>query len=294
MKQIVRRALARDRSRSDAGVERILDKKLADFAAMQDFSGLWELKDYCLATVSCIKDASPDAQERIRHLLGRGRLLEAWAIEKAGMSYAAKMSLLAESINEQKLYSLFGAEEARHFHFIDQTLGEHSALASPPDPFIAMLNEIIGSVGRRPLIFIIQVVLEGWGIEHYASLSKSCLDQGLRAALREILGDEAAHHGSGLALFDEAELSRGEREYILEMMDAFLGMVRIGPVGVLGAIEQELGSWAPGQSTRVLEQMDARADTARKLALLEGFLAKARADKILARLRKADAFTPAF
>lgn len=294
MKRIVNQALTRERYQSAAGVERILDKKLDSTPASADFAAIWDLPAYGLERVKGLIEADSEAQSRVRHALARGRLLEAWAIEKAGMSYAAKMSLLAESINEQKLYSLFGAEEARHFHLIDQTLGgQIPAELTASDPFIALLNEIIATAARRPLIFVIQVVLEGWGIEHYAAMGKACRDDALKAVLREILSDEAAHHGSGLALFNEADLSRAERDYILEVMQVFLGMVRIGPVGVLGALETELGPWAPGQRARVLTEMDAEADTARKLALLEGFLVKAGAHGLRERLCDTKAFTPA-
>lgn len=294
MDAIIRNALARSSRQSDAGVERILDKKLETRGSLSDFSRLWGLADYQLESVGLVQDAAADVQQGILHRLGRGRLCEAWAIEKAGMSFAAKMGLLAQSINEQKLYSLFGAEEACHFHAVDQLLGEQSPLGEPADPFITLLNDIIVSAARRPLILIIQVVLEGWGIEHYASMGKACRDEGVKAILRRILGDEAAHHGSGLALFREADLTPAERDYIYETMSTFLYMVRIGPASVLGAIEQALGGWAPGQRDKVIEQMDARSDTARKLALLEGYLLKAKAEKIHQRLQAANAFAPAF
>lgn len=292
MKDIVRQALNKDRALSDAGVERILDKKLGAPGVLTDCSTLWSLTDLGLGEVRQVTEAPAENRVHLRHLLGQGRLREAWSIEKAGMSFAAKMSLLSESLNEQKLYSLFAAEEARHFHCIDETLGDQRPQHT--DPFIDLLNEIIVSAGRRPLIFIIQVVLEGWGIDHYATMSKTCREPGLQKILRDILSDEAAHHGSGLALFKESELSKQEEDYIFDMMAAFLGMVRIGPVGVLGAIEAEFGGWAPGQRESVLTEMNAMADTQRKLGLIEGFLVKARAPKLLERLKAAEAFSPCF
>ncbi len=290
--EIIKQSLEKDRAISDAGVERILDKKLESRTPLADCSELWSLADLGLSQVSSVNEASEASQLRLRHVLGQGRLREAWSIEKAGMSFAAKMSLLSESLNEQKLYSLFAADEARHFHCIDESLGEQRP--DHNDPFINLLNEIIITAGRRPLIFIIQVVLEGWGIDHYASMSKTCREPGMQRLLHAILSDEAAHHGSGLALFKEAELTQIEQDYIFEMMTAFLGMVRIGPVGVLGTLEAEFGGWAPGQRARVLAEMDAEADTVRKLNLLESFLVKARAPKLLERLKQVDAFSPCF
>lgn len=290
MKQVLQQALARTSQHSDSGVERILEKKLNVSETTVNLSEIWTLADYGLDQVTCVQTAPLAVQAQLREQLALSRLQEAWSIEKAGMCFAAKMSLLAETINEQKLYSLFAAEEARHFHFIDQTLGER--VPSEPDPFIGLLNEMIISAGRQSLQFLVQVVLEGWGIEHYAMLQQSCQDAGLKTSLRKILVDEAAHHGSGLALFKEAHLSRSEREYILEMMNHFLGMVQIGPVSVLQILETQFGGWAPGQRAEVLEQMQARQETERKLKLLESFLIKAKAERILDRLQRAGAFLP--
>lgn len=294
MEADLRRALARSGRFSEAGVERILDKKLPPQTPVARLAELWELTDYDLGGVTALAGLDAAGREGLAHALAHGRLSEAWSIEKAGMSFAAKMSLLAESLHEQKLYSLFASEEARHFHSVDQALGSEAPEQEPPGPFIALLNEIIASAGRRPLQFVIQVVLEGWGIDHYALLSRSCRDDGLKTVLQGILTDEAAHHGSGLALFREADLTPAEFGYVAETMQVFLEMVRIGPAAVLSALEQALGGFAPGQRTRVLEQMDARRDTVRKLALLESYLVKARAGRLLERLQAGGAFSPAF
>lgn len=292
MKKIVSHALARPPARSSDGVERILAAKCPPTAPIEDFSLLWTLDSYGLEGVSHVMAASPEQQRNLRAALARGRLLEAWQIEKAGMSFAAKMNLLAESLSEQRLYSLFVAEEARHFQLIDGLLG--SPEPGPADPFISLLHGMIATAGRRPLQLLIQVVLEGWGIEHYAGMARQCRDPGLKAALSQILADEAAHHGSGLSLFEESQLTPDEQDYAVETLQSFLAMVAIGPVGVLAAIADETGGLSDQQSQQVLTEMDARADTQAKLDLLAGLLRKAGAQRILARLQQAHAFTPTF
>ncbi len=277
---------------SNREVEQILTRKLSHIAPEPNFAGLWDLNDHRLGHVSQVLSASQDTRQAILTDLAQGRFREAYGIEKAGMSFAAKMSLLAQSLNEQKLYSLFASEEAAHFHFIQAVLGDPPDLSK--DPFIQFLNELIISAERRPLLFIIQVVLEGWGLDHYAGMLKSCKQASFKGPLQQILSDEAAHHGSGLSLFQEDELSQSELKYTLEMISAFLDMVRIGPVGLMQTLDSHLGGLTTAQKQAVLTEMDAVEDTTRKLNLLKGLMQKAQAKRILAELEAKSAFALLF
>ena len=236
---------------------------------------------------SCLQKLSEDQETQLHTQLARARFLEAYHIEHAGMCFAAKMSLMAQSLHEQKLFSLFAAEEATHFHFIEAVIGTPQL---EKDPFIELLQEIIGSAERRPLIFIIQVILEGWGLDHYGLMKKTCQDTGLQAYLQRILQDEAAHHGSGLSLFNEADLTPSEFAYIQEMLVHFLNMVRIGPISILQSIEDTVGEQTQPQKSNILEEMQAHQDTQRKLNLLRELMHKAQAHKTLDALESKEAF----
>lgn len=290
--EVLSQSLAKTQQQSVVGVEKILSKKLPPTLQPPDFAGLWQWQDYGLDQVQAVQQASSEAQHQLLALLARKRFEEAYFIEKAGMSYAAKMSLLSESLNEQKLYSLFAAEEASHFQLIDSLLGEPQQMQ--PDPFIELLNGMIQTGSRRGLILMIQVVLEGWGLDHYSLMMKSCRQPAVQAALRQILSDEAAHHGSGVALFEESALSPAEFQQIVETLQRFLSLVQIGPVGVLGAIGQVLGESTAAQRSQILSEMQALPETARKLNLLKGYLLKVKAHRLLASLEEKGCFQPQF
>jgi hypothetical protein len=285
-------ALTKTQNSSSRGVEQILNRKLEKNEIVSDFSGFWNLSAHRLANVQQVIQASSETQHQILHDLARDRFLEAYGIEKAGMSFAAKMSLLSESLNEQKLYSLFAAEEALHFNFIQSVLGEQTPHSG--DPFIQFLHAVIISAERRPLLFIIQVVLEGWGLDHYAGMLKTCQNEPLKAPLQRILLDEAGHHGCGLSLFDESQLSEAELAYTLEMMGNFLDMVRIGPVGLLQNLDHNLGGLTTTQKQTILTEMGAIEDTQRKLTLLKALMQKAQAHRILAALEARESFALLF
>ncbi|MGV3525461.1 MAG: ferritin-like domain-containing protein [Candidatus Sericytochromatia bacterium] len=285
--QQVRQSLHKTELHSTREVEQILNRRREVVAPAADFASLWSLQALGLGGVSCVQAASEEVQQALRAQLGRGRLSEAWQIEKAGLSFAAKMSLLAESSAEQQLYALFGAEEAQHFALIQQALGP---LTPAPDPFITLLHAMIAEGSRSSLQLMIQVVLEGWGIEHYANMMKQCQHAPLKAGLQQILSDEGAHHGSGVSLFKAAQVSQADLAQMVEFMTPFLYMVQIGPVSALQAVHEQLGGLTRAQEARVLDEMDAVADTTRKLQLLRQLMLKAEGHALVERLDGLKAF----
>ena len=92
---------------------------------------------------------------------------------------------------------------------------------------------------KKSLVFMIQVLLEGWGMTHYTEMTDQCLDEELTLNLKSILADESSHHGSGLILFDERDLNREEREYILTSLKSFLQMVQVGPAGTMSRVLEQ-------------------------------------------------------
>jgi hypothetical protein len=290
LKSILANSLSKSEVQSTKEVEQILAKKLNSEHEIIDFSKLWDASSFELGRVSSFQKLDEKAQYSILEKLSIGRFLEAYNIEKAGMSFTAKMSLLAESQNEQKLYSLFSAEEATHFHYIQNALSD-SKVDYKADPFIELLNEVILTGERRPLIFIIQVVLEGWGIDHYSLMEKTCLNPKVRNQLRLILQDEAAHHGSGLSLYNESDFTESEMNYTADMMSEFLKMVNCGPVGVMTVLGENISS---SKLSGVYDELNAHFETQRKLNYIKGLMIKANSNKLIDTLESKKLFIPNF
>src|SRR5262249_61466855 len=82
---------------------------------------------------------------------------------------------------------------------------------------------------RTTLSYIVQVILEGWGISHYHALAKDCLDAGLTAVLENIIRDEGRHHASGLVLFKEHRHSPDNLKRLVDLLAEILLMVQAGP-----------------------------------------------------------------
>src|SRR6476469_106616 len=88
----------------------------------------WDATHFGLERVTIFQDASEAEQQAIAQIASQGLLIEAYFVEKAGMGYMAKMLLLAETLEERMLYSLFAAEEATHLAQIRKFFD------SPPSP----------------------------------------------------------------------------------------------------------------------------------------------------------------
>ena len=252
----------------------------------------WDAGFFGLDRVGVFAAAAPAAQDAVLERCGRGLLTEAFYIEKAGVAFAAKMILLAPTIDERKLYAMFAADEATHLHGIGAFVDAPED-APRSNPFLALLSELIEDGERDSLQMVIQIVLEGWGLAHYRSLRDGCQDESLRGLFTAILADEAAHHGSGVLLIGERRLGAASRERVLATMTRFLAMVQAGPQAVAGAVEAELGPLSTAARIRLFDELDAERHSAARLAQLRDLMCKTPGGaELAARLERSDCFRP--
>jgi hypothetical protein len=251
----------------------------------------WPAAHFGLDRVSAYREASEETRHRILLGCSRGVLAEAYYIEKAGMYFAAKMSLLAESAEERMLYSLSGADEAAHFSWISKYVDNASIASHARDPFTQLLDEVLRHEEREVLCYIVQVILEGWGIGHYRALERGCRDEGLRTVLGNIIKDEGRHHAGGVILWRERPPSEGQWRRLAEVMTRLLQMIQAGPQAVVSQIEPGLGGLSRAQKTRVFEELNCEADAAGKLGVIKSLIASAGgAERLLAEFERRGAF----
>ena len=232
----------------------------------------WGAAYFGLHETRLFRGATEPQRREILDRCGRTLLEEAFFIEKAGVAYAAKMILLAESSHERQLYGLFAGDEAVHLEMIGRYVDPGS---DPNNPFVDLLAELIERGDRAALQLLIQIVLEGWGIVHYRGLRGACENPELERVLAAILRDEAAHHQSGVTLFNEREPDRASWTFITDAMSAMLRLVQAGPQAVVAAVERVLGHLRPDQKLDLLADLGARAHSAERLRKLKALMGKA-------------------
>lgn len=187
---------------------------------------LWGKERYHLERSSFFKTLDQSVQEQIMERITQLNLSLSAYIEKSGHNYGAKMILLSESMQEKSLYALFTAEEAMHLKEFENFMN------FTPDPKIhwhPMLNplaEAIKDGEKNTCTYIIQVLLEGFGMAHYNGLRNDCLYLPLKKAYEKILIDEAKHHGTGLILSKQAKLSNLEKDQIFEYSRDFINSLQ--------------------------------------------------------------------
>jgi hypothetical protein len=250
----------------------------------------WDAAYFGLDRVTYFQQASIDQQRQILQITNRQLLEEAYFVEKAGMGYMAKMVLMAESIEERMLYSLFSADEAIHLSQI------RGFLASEPentaDPFFQLLAELAELDDRAVLMFVIQVVLEGWGLSHYRSLAQDCQIPALVVLFTGFLQEESKHHATGVTLFQTVECGVNQQAVMLEVLAKFLQMVQVGPQGVVGAIGQVLGGLSVGQRVQVFEELDTQTHSGARLTLLQKLMQTGGGGEMVQQLIDRGSFNP--
>ena len=244
----------------------------------------WDADFFGLSHIRAFRAADAEAQARVLAHACEGVLQEALQIETLGMAYAAKMTLLAPTLEERSLYALFTAEEATHLTNVSSFVSRREV----DSPFLDLLRQLTEQSDRAGLVLLVQVVLEGWGLDHYRGLARSCRDPGLTRVLEGILRDEARHHGSGVVLAPRLGVPEGAED----VLASFCQMVRVGPQGLLSALEHGLGPLPRSSRVRALEELDTRAHAGRRLTLLRELLERVGADALIHTLDTRGCFTP--
>jgi rubrerythrin len=239
----------------------------------------WEASTYGLDRLDLFQNVPLEIQSAILSRLSQLRLEEAYHIEKAGIAFGAKMILESQTFEERKLYAHFAAEESEHLAMIESYL-DHITEDHLTNSFLLYLSDLIKNAPKEVLVFMIQVVLEGWGLEHYTELAKTCNDPSLQKTLKKIVQDEAGHHGAGMILFKESQLSAQQTQMITQALRVFLNMVRVGPYSLITTLKQYL-KLDSQQVTQTLIKLQAAKETNQKLLTLRSLAIRSGANKII-------------
>jgi hypothetical protein len=252
---------------------------------------LWAPSHFGLDRVTRFERAGEDERRRILAACARSLLEEAYFIEQAGLAFAAKMVLLADSAEERVLYSLVAADEAAHFHAIASHLPRPAGQRADP-PFLRWLAEVIEEGDRVSLCYLIQVVLEGWGIVHYQALARGCRGERLRRTLVAIARDEALHHRGGVLLARRRDASEASRGFARQALARLLEMVRAGPQAVVKALADVTGPLGRAERVQAFQELDAAGHSGRRLRLLRSLIGAGGADRLAERLDSRGLFAP--
>ncbi|MEH2303832.1 ferritin-like domain-containing protein [Nostoc sp.] len=278
---------------SDDRLRRILTAALPNQNNYANYPQLnyWDAEFFNLHQVQIFQQSNINEQSAILELANRSLLEESYFIEKAGVGYMAKMVLLSETVEERMLYALFTADEATHLHQISYFLPEME-VTSTDEPFLCLLSEVVESADKTVLLFVLQVVLEGWGLSHYRRLAKECRYPVLAELFSSFLQSESRHHATGTTLFNQITVSALSQTRILDVLAQFLFMVQVGPQSLLAAVEQVKGHLTRSQKIQILEELDTETHSRTRLQILRSLMGGKSAQSIVQNLEERGAFEP--
>lgn len=253
----------------------------------------WPATHFGLDRARLYLQSTENEKLRILQNCGDSLLAEAYYIEKCGIYFAAKMALVAETAQERMLYSMIGADEATHFSWVAGFANQDAVARHLRDPFIQLLDEVLQREDRATLSYIVQVILEGWGINHYRALARDCQNKELKRVFENIIRDEALHHRSGVVLFNEQNLSDEQVGNITNILASILLMVQCGPQMVVSQVERVKGPLAKEEKERLFEELDCETQTAKRLDLIKSLICSAAGfETILSELARRDCLRP--
>jgi tRNA isopentenyl-2-thiomethyl-A-37 hydroxylase MiaE len=276
----------------DSRFSKVLKSAMPTVAAREgvETSIYWGASALGLDRVDLFNSLAPEARQSVLQQCTADLMRETCFIEMAGLSYTARMSLEAKSLEERLFYSVMASEEARHFSML-QPFANPAILATGPDSFTSLIGEMIVEAEREQVIFLIQVLLEGWGLTHFSWMASHCENESLRLVLKSILKDEARHHAAGLALSKRA-IGRGDKK-VVAWLESILGLVQRGPVRVLQALEDHSGPLSQACRVQTLFEIEAESSVMENLLRLRSLLDQHVEISVLKRFEEKRLFEPA-
>lgn len=247
----------------------------------------WEASHFGLEGVSAYRDLGPEKQQQVLDGLSQFYLCESFFIERGGFTYNAKMMSLVESVEEKSLYAMFAADEANHLRYFANALSVAPTEAYLRNPLLLFLAQVLAQADKRSAVFVVQVMLEGFGLAHYHRLAEGCIDPVLKEQLERIVRDEAFHHGSGMVLTkrEPVDVELG-RAFIAKMVE----MLNDWPHAILGVLELAHGGLTEAQKLKVLTELDYPTQTADRLQKVRSLIVQAAPDALLPALEASGAF----
>lgn len=182
----------------------------------------WNADHYKLSHSGYFQNLSPSLQQEILKSLNHKSLSLSYYIEKFGLNYGAKMILSAESTEEKSLYALFSSDEVKHRLSLERFLQNDVIPNIDFHPLLGALELCLNEGNKNATIFTIQVILEGFGLFHYANLKDSCQNIALKNSFSDILKDEVLHHGMGVTLMQRLELDKETKQQVVDLTSIFV------------------------------------------------------------------------
>ncbi|NCY26836.1 MAG: ferritin-like domain-containing protein, partial [Alphaproteobacteria bacterium] len=175
---------------------------------------------------------------------------------------------------ERQFYCFVAEEEARHLRLLE-TIEDFNTELNQVPTFASLIGEVIQESSRQCHLLLIQVLLEGWGLDYYKDLSQSAKSENVARAFKQILKDEIRHHSAGVILFSESsQMSETDFSEFLKFLERIATMVKVGPFTVCEELFSHINIPTKVMLREFLVETQAVLETEKKLNLISNLLLK--------------------
>lgn len=256
---------------------------------------LWDERFFQLEKSHLWRSLDSEKQTSVLKSMTESILREAYFIETAGMSYAAKMNMTSLTKEERQFFCFVAEEEAKHLRLVESLFDFDKSNSRIPS-FSLLIGDIIQDATRVSHLLLIQILLEGWGLNYYKLLAKETLSEKVSLAFKSILKDEIRHHSAGVILFtkDKEQLLRESKnkQELLNYIEQICKMIQIGPFTLVSEMFKFLPRPTRDDLIQFLQETDAVKTTTQKLQLIDDLVSKALSSEIMIEMREKKIFTP--
>jgi hypothetical protein len=271
-------------------IQKAIQDKLLPQKEDQIFPFYWDAKRFGFQNTNLFTNFSVSEQNNVLSFLSKMNINMSYFIEKCAYNYGAKMILLSETEEEKIYYSIFTYEEALHQKEFDKFISNKPTPSTAIHPLLNPLTRCIEQAEKDASVFVVQVLLEGYGMYIYKSLGETTISNDLQNVYKKIVQEEAGHHGSGLLIAEKDSIDETAQAEIIDYTWEFSEAIQ-NPCMIRQALESVDGKMSNTQFKNILDSMSYAANAQQRLDLLKNLLKRFDHWNIFQKLENKNAFT---
>lgn len=203
--------------------------------------------------------ASSDQKEQYLWERNKYKLTESVLVENFGFTFNSKLMLLEEDLEIKSLHANFAFDEVAHLNMILPFLFFNPKGLEKSNPLLLEVGRCIELGDPAALNFMVQVVLEGFGLAHYTGLASACNHPEMKKVFESIIKDEAFHHGGGTLSLNKKVMNKESGEFVCELLENIVTFFSFWSHPYFRAMNLVQGVLTENQMEIFLEESNARS-----------------------------------